>query len=327
MHRPLALIGTAMLAALCATTSPAAEGPDGSYPARAIRMVVPFSAGGGTDVTARIVSQRMAENMGVPVVVDNRAGAGAMLGTEIVARAVPDGYTLITVASEHAINPSLQAKVPYDALRDFVPISQTVTGQYFLALNPNVPARSVKELISIALDRPGQMRYGSTGNGSATHLAAVLFQNMAGAKMIHVPYKGGGPASVALMGGEIDLVFNATSTVMTQVKSGKLRALAVTGPKRLSLLPQVPTVAEAGLPGYAVTGWYLVLAPAGTPRAIVDRLHAQIVKAVQHPTTKERIAALGTEPVGSSPDEARAFLRDEIEKWTPVVRASGAKAE
>lgn len=305
----------------------AADAPARAWPGRAIRMVVPFSAGGGTDVTARLVSQRLAENLGVPVVVDNRPGAGAMLGTEIVARAAPDGHTLITVASEHAINPSLQARVPYDALRDFVPISQLVSGQYFLAVHPAVAAKSVQELVALAREKPGQVRYGSTGNGSAPHLAGVLFQNMAGATMIHVPYKGGGPASIALMSGEVDLVFNATSTVMTHVKAGKLRALAVSGSKRLAAMPQVPTVAESGLPGFVVTGWYIVLAPAGTPREIVDLIHSEIVRVLQRPGTKDRIAALGTEPVGSSPEEARAFLQAEIEKWAPVVKASGARVD
>jgi len=305
----------------------AADAPAREWPRRAIRMVVPFSAGGGTDVTARLVSQRLAENLGVSVVVDNRPGAGAMLGTEIVARAAPDGHTLITVASEHAINPSLQARVPYDALRDFVPISQLVSGQYFLAVHPAVAAKSVQELVALAREKPGQLRYGSTGNGSAPHLAGVLFQNMAGATMIHVPYKGGGPASIALMGGEVDIVFNATSTVMTHVKAGKLRAMAVSGPKRLAAMPHVPTVAESGLPGFVVTGWYIVLAPAGTPREIVDQIHTEIVRVLHRPGTKDRIAALGTEPVGSSPEEARAFLQAEIEKWAPVVKASGARVD
>lgn len=298
-----------------------------AYPVRTIRMVVPFAAGGGTDVTARIVSLRLGESLGVPVVVDNRAGGGAMIGTEAVARAAPDGYTLITVASEHAINPSLQPKVPYDAIRDFTSISQLVTGQYFVTLHPAVPARSVRELIALGKRRPGEITYGSTGNGSATHLAGVLFQLLSGTQFIHVPYKGGGPASAALIGGEIALVFNATSTVMPHVKSGALRALAVTGPKRLRQLPDIPTVAESGLPGFEVTGWYIVLAPSGTPREIVEKLSGEIVRVVRHPAVLERFGALGTEPVGNTPEQAAMFLRKEIEKWASVVKASGARPD
>ncbi len=300
---------------------------EAAYPARTIRMIVPFAAGGGTDVTARIVSLRLGETLGVSVVVDNRAGAGAMIGTELAARAAPDGHTLITVASEHAINPSLQPKVPYDAIRDFTPVSQLVRGQYFVALHPAVPARSVKDLIALGKRRPGEITYGSTGNGSATHLAGVLFQLLAGVKFTHVPYKGGGPASTALLGGEIALVFNATSTVMSHVKSGALRAVAVTGPRRLPQLPDLPTVAESALPGFEVTGWYLVLAPSATPREIVEKLSSEISRAVRHPAVQERFAVLGTEPVGSSPVEAAAFLRREIDKWTGVVKASAARPD
>ena len=319
-------IATVILTSLV-VTGVAAHAAEVSYPNRTIRMIVPFAAGGGTDVTARIVSQKLGESLGASVVVDNRAGGGAMIGTETVARAAPDGYTLITVASEHAINPSLQPKVPYDAIRDFVPISQLVSGQYFVTLHPAVPAKSVKELIALAKRRPGEIIYGSTGNGSATHLAGVLFQLLSGTQFTHVPYKGGGPASTALLGGEIALVFNATSTVMSHVKSGALRAVAVTGGKRLLQLPEIPTVAEAGLAGFEVTGWYLVLAPAGTPREIVEKLSGEISRVVRQPAVLERLAALGTEPVGSTPEQTAAFLRKEIDKWTRVVKASGARPD
>ena len=317
----------AMVLFAVAGSAVAAEPSGSGYPTRTVRMIVPFAAGGGTDVTARIVAQRMADTLGQQVVVDNRAGGGAMIGTEAVARAAPDGYTILTVASEHAINPSLQPKVPYDAVRDFTPISQLVTGQYFVTIHPAVPAKSVKELIAIGKRRPDQITYGSTGNGSATHLAGVLFQLLSGTQFTHVPYKGGGPASTALMGGEIDLVFNATSTVMAHVKAGTLRALAVTGPRRLALMPDMPTVAESGIPGFEVTGWYITLAPAGTPRDIVDKLNASIARAVKHPRVLERFAALGTDAVGNSPDEAAAFLKREIDKWTKVVKASGARPD
>ena len=298
-----------------------------AYPNRIIRMIVPFSIGGGTDVTARIVSQKLSENLGVSVAVDNRPGAGSMMGTELAAKAAADGYTLITVAGEHSINPSLQPKVPYDAMRDFAPISQLISGQYFLSTHPSVPVKSVKEFIALAKARSGQLAYGSTGNGSITHIGNVLLQNMTATQLFHVPYKGGGPAAIALMSGEIDFLISATSAVMTQAKSGKLRAIAVTGRKRLPDLPQIPTVAESGVPGYEVTGWYMVLAPAGTPREIISKLHAEIARAVHDSTVKERFASFGTEPIGSSPEEASAFLRAEIDKWTPVVKASGARPD
>ncbi len=297
------------------------------YPNRAIRMLVPVSPGGGTDTNARIVSQRLSEQLGVPVVVDNRPGAGHMLGTEIVARAAPDGYTLITAAPELSINPSLQPKVPYDALRDFAPVSQTVSSQYVLSTHPSVPVKSVKEFIALAKARPGQLNYGSSGVGSANHLGGVLFQGMTETKLVHIPFKGAGPATIALMGGEIDFMFSSTTAAVAPVKLGRLRAIAVTGPKRFSEMPDIPTVSEAGVPGFVITGWFGVLAPAGTPREIINKLHAEIVKIVQHPAVKERFASLGTAPVGSSPEEFAAFLRAEIEKWSRVVKASGARPD
>lgn len=298
-----------------------------SYPVRTIRMVVPFAPGGGTDTTARIVSQRLAEQLGVPVVVDNRPGAGSMLGTELVAKAPPDGYTLLTVAPEFSINPSLQPRVPYDALRDFAPISQLVSSQYFLSTHPTVPVKTVKEFVALAKSRPGQLNYGSSGNGSANHLAGVLFQNMTGTRLVHVPFKGAAPAAVALMSGEIDFMFSSTTSVVSQVKAGKVRAVAVTGRKRFAEMPHIPTISEAGVPGFEVTGWYVTLAPAGTPREIIAKLNAGIVKAVRLPAVRERFAALGTEPVGGTPEECAAFLRAEIDKWAKVVKASGARPD
>lgn len=297
------------------------------YPARSVRMVVPFAPGGGTDLTARAVSQKLAEQLGVSVVVDNRPGAGSVIGTEIVAKAPPDGYTLLTVAPEFSINPSLLRTLPYDPMRDFAFISQLTSGQYFFSTHPSVPVKSVKEFISIAKARPGQLTYGSSGNGSANHLAGVMFQAMTETKLVHVPYKGAGPSSIALMSGEIDFMFSSTSAAIAHVKSGKLRAIAVTGPKRLSLTPEIPTVSESGVPGFEVTGWYIMLAPAGTPRGVIVKLNAEVVKAVQSPAVKERFASLGTEPVGNSPEACAEFIRSEIAKWAKVVKASGAKAD
>lgn len=297
------------------------------YPSRPIRMIVPFAPGGGTDVTARIVSQKLAEQMGATIVVENRPGAGSIIGTEVVARAAPDGYTLMTISPEFSINPSLQPKLPYDALKDFVQISQLTSGQYFMSTHPSVPAKSVKDFIALARSRPGQITYGSSGNGSANHLSGVMFQVMTGTKLVHVPYKGAGPAGNALMSGEIDFMFSSTTAAIAHVKSGRLRAVAVTGPKRLGLTPEIPTISESGLPEFVVTGWYMMMAPAGTSRDIIAKLSAEISKAVHSPAVKERFAALGTEPVGNSPEECGEFLRAEIAKWAKVVKASGAKAD
>ncbi|MBI4189313.1 MAG: tripartite tricarboxylate transporter substrate binding protein [Betaproteobacteria bacterium] len=319
-----------VVVALCFGLWSLAAAPDASaqgYPNRAIRMVVAFAPGGASDTNARIVSQKLSEQLAVPVVVDNRPGAGSMLGTEIVARAAPDGYTLLTASAELSINPSLQPKIPYDALKDFAPISQTVSSQYALSTHPSVPVKSVKEFIALAKARPGQLNYGSSGVGSANHLAGALFQEMTGTKLVHIPFKGAGPATIALMGGEIDFMFSSTTAVVAQVKLGRLRAIAVTGPKRFSEMPNIPTVSEAGLPGFVVTGWFGVVAPAGTPREIINKLGAEIVKVVQQPAVQERFASLGTVPVGSSPQEFAAFLRAEIEKWSRVVKASGARPD
>ena len=316
--------------ALCIGLWSLAAAPDASaqgYPNRAIRMVVAFAPGGASDTNARIVSQKLSEQLAVPVVVDNRPGAGSMLGTEIVARAAPDGYTLLTASAELSINPSLQPKIPYDALKDFAPISQTVSSQYALSTHPSVPVKSVKEFIALAKARPGQLNYGSSGVGSANHLAGVLFQGMTGTKLVHIPFKGAGPATIALMGGEIDFMFSSTTAAVAQVKLGRLRAIAVTGPKRFSEMPDIPTVSEAGLPGFVVTGWFGVVAPAGTPRDIISKLGAEIVKVVKLPAVQKRFASLGTVPVGSSPEEFAAFLRAEIEKCSRVVKASGARPD
>lgn len=288
-------------------------------------MVVSFAPGGGTDTNARIVSQRLAEQLGVQVLVDNRPGAASMLGTDIVAKAAPDGYTLLTASPEFTVNPSLQPKMPYDALRDFAPIAQTVSTQYVLSTHPSIPVRTLKEFIALAKAKPGQLNYGSSGVGSANHLAAELLQMTTGTKLMHIPFKGAGPATIALLSGDITFMFSSTTAAVAQIKSGKLRAIAVTGPSRFAELPDVPTISEAGIPGFVITGWFGVLAPAATPREIVNKLAAEIVRVVQHAGVRERFAALGTVPVSSSPAEFAAFIRSEIDKWSKVVKASGAR--
>jgi tripartite-type tricarboxylate transporter receptor subunit TctC len=326
------LWGTAFTACLCsfaASSGAQSKATDAlqAYPNRAIRMIVAIGAGGGTDVTGRIVSQKLSEQMGVPVVVENRPGAGTVIGTELVAKSAPDGYTLMTASPEISINPSLQAKLPYDTLKDLVTLSQLTTGQYFLSTHPSVPVKSVKDLIALAKAKPGRVTYGSSGNGSANHLGGVLFQYLTGTTLVHVPYKSAAQSTTALMSGETDFMVSSTTAAMTAIKSGRLRAIAVTGPKRLSLTPEIPTVSESGIPGYEVTGWYMMLAPAGVPRDIVSKLNGEIIKAVHSASVKERFAALGTEPVGNSPEACGEFLRAEIAKWTKVVRAAGAKAD
>ncbi len=316
--KPAAVILLWGLAAYCAAQA---------YPSRPIRMMVAIGAGGGTDVTARIVSQKLSEQMSVPFVVENRPGAGTIIGTEAVAKSAPDGYTLMTASPEISINPSLHAKLPYETMKDLTAISQLTSGQYFLSTHPSVPVKTVKDLIALAKARPGRVTYGSSGNGSANHLGGVLLQYMTGTTLVHVPYKSAAQAATALMSGETDFMMSSTTAAIGAIKNGRLRGLAVTGPKRLPLTPEVPTVSESGVPGYEVTGWYLMMAPAGVPRDIMARLNGEIVKAVHSPAVRERFAALGTEPVGNSAEACGEFLRAEIAKWTKVVRAAGAKAD
>ena len=324
---PVAMVACASAFATQAVAQATSTGSGQAYPNRPIRMIVALAPGGGTDVTGRIVSQRLSEQMGVPVVVENRPGAGTLIGTEVVAKSAPDGYTVMTSSPELSINPSLQAKLPYDTLKDFVTISQLTTGQYFLSTHPSVPVKTVRDLIALAKARPGRVTFGSSGNGSANHLGGVLFQYMTATTMVHVPYKSSGQSATALMSGEIDWLFSSTTAAMGPIRNGRLRGIAVTGLKRLSQTPEIPTVAESGVPGYEVTGWYMMLAPAGVPREIIARLNSEIVKAVHSPAVKERFAALGTEPVGNSPEACGEFLRTEIAKWTKVVRSAGAKAD
>ncbi len=305
----------------------AAQAAAQAFPNRPIRMIIAIAAGGGTDVTARVVSQKLSEQIGVTVVVENRPGAGTVIGTEAVAKSAPDGYTLLTASPELSINSSLQPKLPYDALRDLVAISQLTTGQYLLSTHPSVPVKTVRDVIALAKAKPGRLTYGSSGNGSANHLGGVLLQNMTGTAMVHVPYKSSGLSSTALMSGEIDLLISSTSAAMVSVRNGRLRGVAVTGPKRLAQAPEIPTVSESGVPGFEVTGWYMVVAPAGVPREIIMRLNGEIARAVQSPAVKERFAALGSEPVGNSAEACGEFLRAETAKWTKVVRAAGAKAD
>jgi len=258
--------------------------------------------------------------------VENRPGAGTVIGTEFVAKAPADGYTLLAVAVEFTINPTLR-KLPYDTLRDFTCIAQLTSSQYFLSTHPTIPVKTVKQFIALAKSRPGEVTFASSGPGSANHLAGVLFQTMTGTKLVHVPYRGAGLAGIALMSGEVDFMFSNIASVITQVRAGKVRAIATTGPKRSPVAPDVPTLDESALPGYVVTGFHLFIAPAATPVDIVARLNAETAKALESAVAKERLAAVGLDPVGSKPAECAKFIRADIERWAPVVKAGGARPD
>jgi tripartite-type tricarboxylate transporter receptor subunit TctC len=298
-----------------------------TWPARAVRIIVPFAPGGGIDALARALAQKLTEQTGATFVVDNRPGAGGVLEAELVARAKPDGHTLLVAGTEFGINPVTRPKLQYDPFKDFIPVSQLVTLQNMLASHTSVPATNVKEFIALAKARPAQLTYGSSGTGGGPHLAGELFQSMAGIRWVHVPFKGAGPASIAVMGGEIDFMFSSTAGLAGHVRTGKLRAIAVTGDKHVLELPDVPTIAESGVPGYSVTGWNGLCAPAGLPPELVRRIHAEAARALGTPDVKDMLARSEVEPVMSSPEEFGGFLRAEIAKWTKVVRESGIRIE
>lgn len=298
-----------------------------SYPSRPIRLIAPSSPGSGVDIVARIVGQKLSENLKQQVVIDNRAGAGANLGAEIAAKAAPDGYTLFMGTPAHAINTSLYRRLNYDIVKDFAPISLVTSGQYVLVVHPSLPARNVKELIALARARPGQLNYASAGNGNATHLAAELFKSLTKLNAVHVPYKGTGPALTDLIGGQVQFMFANLTAGLPHIKSGKLHALAVTGAARSPAAPDIPTMIESGVPGYTVTSWYGVLAPAGTSQEIINRLNSEIARVMRSPDMKGRLAGEGAEPTSSTPAEFAAFIKAEIEKWGKVIRGAGIRIE
>jgi tripartite-type tricarboxylate transporter receptor subunit TctC len=314
----------AFLALACILAAPAAAQ---TWPSKPVRIIVPFAPGGGVDTVTRFLAQKLTEQTGSTFVAENRAGAAGVLASELVARAAPDGYTLLTSAPEFSINPSARTKLPYDPLRDFTFISQLTSGQFLLASHPSVPVRTVKELVALAKSRPGELTYGSSGSGGINHLAGELLQLMTGIRWLHVPFKGAGPASAAVMGGEIGFVFASTTGLVAPAKAGKLRPIAVTGQKRFSELPETPTIAESGVRGYDVSGWYGFYAPANLPTPIVKRLHDEARRALYSPEVKEKLEKTGNEPVVSSPSEFAAFVRAEIDKWGKVVKAANIKAE
>jgi tripartite-type tricarboxylate transporter receptor subunit TctC len=315
------------VAALTAALLPVADAAAQAYPARPIRMIVPQSAGGSTDFVARAVAQRLDDALRQPVVVDNRPGAGSLNGTEIVAKATPDGHTLLVVAASFTINPSIRKNLPFDPVRDFSPVSQLVTLPHILVVHPSVPAKSVKELIALARAKPGSLNYGTSGVATSTHMAAELFLHLTGTQMVNIPYKGGAPGVTALLGGQVQLYFATISTAMPHIKAGKLRALAVTSPVRTSAAPEYPTIAEAGVPGYAHTSWVGMLAPAKTPKHVVARLNAAVVRVVQAPDVKALMLRDGLESIGDKPEEFAALIKSEIAKWAKVVKLAGIEAQ
>ena len=307
-------------------TTPHALGAD--YPAKAIRFLVPFPPGGGTDIGTRIIAMKMAERFGQQVIVDNRGGAAGIIGTEVAAKAAPDGYTIMMGnIGTHAINISLYAKLPYDPVRDFIPVTQAAGLPLFVLTHPSLPVKNVKELIALAKAQPGKLNYSSSGAGGSMHVAAELFQSMAQVKLVHVPYKGGGPAIVDLLAGQVPLSFATVLETSQHVKAGRLRALAVTSAKRSVASPDILTVAEAALPGYESISWLGVFAPTGTPREIIAVLNTEIVKILQQPDVKQRLLEQGGEPIGNTQEQFTAVLKSDIAKYAKIMRESGTKVE
>ena len=298
-----------------------------SYPTKQVRFVVGFPAGGATDVVARAISQNLSEALGHPVVVDNRAGAASNIAAEIVATAPKDGHTIFMGTVSTAINPSLYKKLAYDAVKDFAAITQVTDTPFMFVVHPSLPAKSVKEFITIAKSRPGQLNYGSAGNGSGGHLFTAMFGSMAGVSLVHVPYRGASFATTSVLAGETIFMFDNIVTTLPLARSGKLRALAVTTQKRSRTAPDIPTIAESGVPAYDANAWFGVFAPAGTPVTVINRLHSEIARIVNLPDIRDRFLALGAEPVGSTPEQFSAFYRKEVAKWAKVVKDSGAQID
>ena len=299
-----------------------------SYPSKPIRFVVPYPPGGPLDTVARLLGQKISENVKQPVVVDNKPGAGGNIGADTVAKSAPDGYTILMGAvATHAINPTLYASIPYDPVRDFQPVTQVASTPNVLIVNNSVPAANVREFIAYAKANPGKLNFGSGSTGSAGHLAGELFKTMAGVNMTHVPYKGAAPAMQDLIGGQVQLMFDNFASASTQVKAGKVKALAVTTAKRSTLAPDLPTIAESGLAGFDINTWFGIFVPAATPRDVVERLHAEFTRALAMPDIREKLANLGAEPVGNRPEEFAAYIKAEADKYAKVIQASGAKVD
>jgi len=299
-----------------------------AYPSKPIRYIVPFPAGGGQDLVVRALAPRMSEALGQTVIVDNRPGAATMVGAELAAKSPPDGYTVFNGSNTTlAINPNLYSKVPYDPIKDFVAVTQIASLPNLLVVHPSLPVRTVKELAALARNRPGQLNYGSSGTGTPAQLAGVMFGDEAHAKLVHVPYRGSSQALTALISGETQMMFGSMTSTLPFVKSGRLRAIAVTGAKRSLAAPEVPTVAEAAFPGFEAVTWYGLFVPAGTPAAIVSKLNAEVVKILRAPDFRDWLVAQGADPVGSTPDELAAFVKTELVKYAKIVKDSGMRPD
>ena len=320
-----AIVGLLVAGTFAVAAPPAAAQ---AYPAKPVRLIIPFPPAGGTDVLGRIIAPAFAEALGQPLLIDNRAGANGNVGTELVARAAPDGYTLLlNGGGTLAVNPGLYAKLPFDSIRDFAPVSLVALQPSVLVVHPSVPVKSVADLVALARARPGQLNFASSGSGSLAHLSAEVFKTMAGVDLVHVPYKGAGPALADVIGGQVQLVFASSPSVMPHVRSGKLRALGVTTPRRVRATPDVPTIAEAGVPGFEVTGWYGLLAPAGTQTAVITRLNADLRKVLAIADVEDRLVAQGLEVAPSTPREFADFIKTEIARYARVVKAAGIKVD
>ena len=325
MNNPRALLPAAagLAFAMLALTSPAAAQ---DYPARPVRLIIPFPPGGSNDVVGRLIATHLGERLGKQVVVDNRSGAGGVIGTEIVAKSPPDGYTLLVISMAHAVNPWLY-KLSYDPIKDFAPVGLLAKGTNVLVVHPSLPVKSVKELISLAKQKPGDLQYASAGIGSFQHLGGELFKLMAGVDILHVPFKGGGPAMVDIVGGHTKVMFSSMVQTVPQIKAGKLRALGTGALERSPVLPDVPTIAEAGVPGYEAVNWWGVVAPTGTSPAIIDKVNREIEAVQQSPDVKKQFDNEGATPVSMKPADFGSFMVSEMNKWEKVVKQGGIKAE
>jgi tripartite-type tricarboxylate transporter receptor subunit TctC len=325
----LGAAGGAAIAADAASTGPSTELRTGSgqaYPARPVRLIVPFPPGGSNDIVGRVIGQQLGERLGKPLVIDNRGGAGGTIGTEIAIRAQPDGYTLLIISVAYAYNPSIY-KLPYDPLKAVVPVAMLGTGPNALAVHPSVPAKSVKELIALAKAKPGQLNYATAGIGSFQHMSSEMFRIMSGLNIVHIPYKGGGPAMLAVIGGQAQITIGSLLQTLPHIRSGKLRALGTGGARRNPALPDVPTIAEAGVPGYEANNWWGIIAPAGVSPAIVRKVNTEIAAILATPETQKWFLGEGGEAVSKTPDEFRKWIVSEMERWGKVVKAAGIKAE
>ncbi len=319
-----ALLGFA--AALALAVAPLAQAEP--YPSKPIHFIVPYPPGGPLDTVARLLGQKVSESVKQPVIVENKPGAGGNIGADYVAKSAPDGYTILMGAvATHAINPTLYSHIPYDPVKDFAPVTEVASTPNVLVVNPSLPVSNVKEFIAYAKAHPGELNFGSGSTGSAGHLAGELFKSMAGVQMVHVPYKGAAPAMQDLIGGQIQLMFDNLASSLGQIRAGKVKALAVTTGKRSSLAPELPTIAESGLPGFDISTWFGIFAPGGTPQPVVEKLHDEFVKAIDSPDVQATMKKLGAEPVGNSPREFAAYIRSEARKYAKVIKASGAKVD